>query len=61
MTGISASVRFTATAQVLVGDAVNIPDSNLRAAIEKALNKGSGASITPTEMETLTSLVAKKR
>ena len=59
VTGISAAARFTATAQTLVRDAVNIPDTNLRAAIEKALKKGAGATIAPAEMETLTSLVAE--
>lgn len=38
------------------GTIVNIPDPNLRAAIEKKLGKGSGASITIEEMETLTDL-----
>ena len=37
---------------------VAIPDANLRAAIEAALGKASGAPITPAEMATLTSLEA---
>ncbi len=37
---------------------VNIPDANLRAAIERALRKASGAPITVAEMETLTWLEA---
>ena len=37
---------------------VAIPDANLRAAIETALGKASGASITQAEMATLTSLDA---
>ena len=36
------------------GCGVDIPDSNLRAAIEKALGKGAGAVITADEMATLT-------
>ena len=39
--------------------AVNIPDSNLRAKIETALSKASGAPISAAEMETLTSLTAQ--
>ena len=35
---------------------VNIPDTNLRTVLEKALGKDAGAPITQTEMETLTSL-----
>ena len=38
--------------------AVVIPDANLRAAIEAALSKGSGAPITVAEMTTLTYLEA---
>ena len=60
VTGISASVRFTAIAQVQVGDVGDIPDPNLRAAIEKALGKASGAPITPAEMATLTRLEAQQ-
>ena len=37
-------------------NAVNIPDPNLRAAIETALGKARGATITETDMETLTKL-----
>ena len=40
------SVPLTASAQI-----VNIPDDNLRAAIENALGKTSGATITPADME----------
>ncbi len=47
------ALPLTATAQV-----VDIPDPNLRSAIEKALGKASGATITPAEMATLTSLDA---
>ena len=42
---------LTITAQT-----VNIPDANLRAAIEEALGKTSGATITAAEMATLTRL-----
>ena len=35
---------------------VNIPDPNLRSAIEEALGKTQGAAITPAEMQTLTTL-----
>ena len=38
---------------------VNIPDANLRAAIENALGKAAGAPITVGEMATLTQLVAR--
>ena len=38
---------------------VAIPDANLRVAIEAALDKASGASITPAEMATLTRLEAQ--
>ena len=38
---------------------MNIPDTNLRAKIEAALGKASGATITTTEMATLTQLHAQ--
>ena len=41
-----------------VAQTVNIPDTNLRAAIEKALGKTSNARITAEEMATLTRLEA---
>ena len=41
-----------------VAQTVNIPDANLRAAVEKALGKTSGATITAAEMATLTHLEA---
>ena len=44
---------LTATAQV-----VDIPDPNLRAAVEKALGKASGATITAADMTSLTRLEA---
>ena len=49
----------TKTYTVTVVRGVNIPDANLRAAIEGALEKSSGAIITPSEMATLTSLDLK--
>ena len=42
-----------------VVEPVNIPDSNLRAAIEKAHGKASGDTITTADMATLTRLEAK--
>ena len=47
------SISVTATAQT-----VNIPDPNLRAAIERALGKASGNTITTVDMANLTRLVA---
>ena len=46
---VCLSLPMITTAQT-----VDIPDPNLRAAIETALNKASGAPITAGEMETLT-------
>ena len=48
------TLPLTATAQV-----VDIPDPNLRAAIEKVLGKAPGTTITATEMATLTRLEAR--
>ena len=48
------TLPLMATAQV-----VNIPDPNLRAAIEKALGKAAGATITVEEMAKLTSFDAR--
>ena len=47
-------VRFDAA----VTEELNIPDPNLRAAVENALGKASGAPITTTDMETLDRLFA---
>ena len=47
--GVEGTVTFTA----IVGAAVDIPDRNLRTAIETTLGKTSGAPITASEMETL--------
>ena len=43
----------------VITELVNIPDSNLRAAIENALGKGSGSIITTADMGRLTELVAR--
>ena len=51
---IYLTLSLTATAQV-----VDIPDPNLRAAIENALGVPTGASITVDKMATLTQLEAK--
>ena len=51
---ICLALPLTATAQV-----VDIPDSNLRTAIEKALGKASGATITTADMAKLTHLDAR--
>ena len=44
-----------------VSQPVNIPDSNLRAALEKALGKTSGATITRSDMLTLTKFEAREQ
>jgi hypothetical protein len=46
--------EVTIEAEVEAG--VNIPDPNLRSALEKALGKNEGDAITAAELETLTSL-----
>ena len=53
--GIEGMVTFTA----MVEAAVDIPDPNLRTAIETALGKASGTSITADEMATLPELNAR--
>ena len=53
--GIGQPIIFNAVARA----AVEIPDSNLRTAIETALGKASGAPITADEMATLTELTAR--
>ena len=53
--GIEPTVAFNAVAEA----AVDLPDSNLRAAIEAALGVASGAPITAGEMATLTRLEAQ--
>ena len=51
---ICLMLPLTATAQV-----VDIPDPNLRAAIETELGKASGVTITAADMATLTKLFAR--
>ena len=52
--GIEGMVTFTA----MVEAAIDLPDLNLRAAIETVLGKAEGDSITPSEIATLTRLEA---
>ena len=53
--GIEQAVTFNAVAEA----AVDIPDANLRAAVETALGVASGAPIVSSEIETLTHLEAR--
>ncbi len=53
--GIERTVTFNAVAEALV----DIPDPNLRATVENDLGKAKDDLITPSEMATLTDLVAK--
>ena len=55
-TGIEHPVTFNAVAEA----AVDIPDVNLRAAIETAFGKAESSPITPSEMATLTRLEASE-
>ena len=56
---VSASgIEGTVTFNAVVEPAVDLPDLNLRAAIETVLGKAKGDSITPSEMATLTRLEA---
>ena len=57
--GFSDFVIFAQFFGADVSSLVSIPDANLRAAIESALGKASGAPITVAEMETLTELNAR--
>ena len=57
--GIEGAVTFTAVAVTVSGTAVEIPDPNLRAAIENALGKNAGEPITAVEMAILTELEAQ--
>ena len=52
------NLLLTVSADFASAQIVSITDSNLRAAIESALGKAPGASITTTEMTTLTELSA---
>ena len=56
----AAGIEGTVTFNAVVEAAVNIPDSNLRTAIETALSKAESAPITPSEMATLTRLEASE-
>ena len=55
------SGALAAGSSVAVDRTVNIPDPNLRTAIEAALGKEANARITVTEMASLTSLMASSR
>ena len=56
---VSASgIEGTVTFNAVVEPAVDLPDLNLRAAIETVLGKAKGDSITPSEMAALTRLEA---
>ena len=57
--GIKNPVTFYANHTA--GDAVDIPDPNLRAKIEKALGIASGAIITAADMATLTNTLDARR
>ena len=57
---INVTINVTNIAETSTATtAINIPDNNLRAKIEAALGKASGAPISAAEMETLTSLTAQ--
>ena len=55
----AAGIEGTVTFNVVAEDAVNIPDSHLRAAIEEALDKSPGTPIAPSELTTLPRLEAR--
>ena len=52
--GIEPPITFNAVAETTI----DLPDTSLRAAVETALGKAEGDSITPSEMATLTRLEA---
>ena len=52
---------LTVTFNAMAGVPVDIPDPNLRAAIEDAFDKAPGTPIAPAEMANLTRLEAEKR
>ena len=54
----AAGIEQTVTFNAVVEAAVDLPDTNLRAAIETVLGKAEGDSITPSEIATLTRLEA---
>ena len=55
-----SAAGITVTFNTVAGAAVDIPDPNLRAAIETALSKAEGKPIAPSEMATLTRLEASE-
>ena len=55
----AAGIEGTVTFNTMVEAAVDLPDLNLRAAIETVLGKAKGDSITPSEMATLPRLEAR--
>ena len=57
VSAVGSTVTFNAVAERTT---VNIPDSNLRAFLEKILNKGPGTPITPADMATLTETDTKR-
>ena len=54
-----SAAGITETFNAVAGAAVNLPDANLRAAVENALGKAEGEPIALSEMETLTRLEAR--
>ncbi|MDE0088821.1 MAG: leucine-rich repeat domain-containing protein [Candidatus Poribacteria bacterium] len=56
---LNESDNCSADVEITVQSPVNIPDLNLRAVIEKELSKNPGATITATDMQTITGLNAK--
>ena len=56
----AAGIEGTVTFNAVVEPAVDLPDLNLRAAIETILGKAEGDSITPSEIATLTRLEASE-
>ncbi len=57
----SAGINVDPHTEIIPGASVHIPDVNLRAAIEDALGKAPGTTITAEEMAMLTRLVANNR
>ena len=56
----AAGIERTVTFNAVVEPTVDLPDLNLRAAIETGLSKAEGDSITPSEIATLTRLEASE-
>ena len=55
----AAGIESTVTFNTMVEAVVDLPDTNLRAAVETALRKAGGDPIIPSEMATLTRLEAR--